>query len=115
MDFFNTVNTQHITCWFCGKFIIINNHGGDMGQTYGVPVNEIVEGIKHGVRKVNETLILSALPAEPKASKRAAQISLIALVASFKNLRGSKLAVFSIKCLTMSQRYLSGELDAKIK
>jgi fructose-bisphosphate aldolase class II len=32
---------------------IINNHGGDMGQTYGVPVNEIVEGIKHGVRKVN--------------------------------------------------------------
>jgi hypothetical protein len=34
--------------------------------------------------------ILSALPAEPKASKRAAQISLIALVASFKNLRGSK-------------------------
>jgi fructose/tagatose bisphosphate aldolase len=48
MDFFNTVNTQYITCWFCGKF-----HGGDMGQTYGVPVNEIVEGIKHGVRKVN--------------------------------------------------------------
>ncbi|OUD14407.1 class II fructose-bisphosphate aldolase [Thioflexithrix psekupsensis] len=32
---------------------IINNYGGDMGQTYGVPVNEIVEGIKHGVRKVN--------------------------------------------------------------
>jgi len=24
-----------------------------MGQTYGVPVSEIVEGIKHGVRKVN--------------------------------------------------------------
>ncbi len=32
---------------------IINNFGGDMGQTYGVPVEEIVEGIKHGVRKVN--------------------------------------------------------------
>jgi len=32
---------------------IINNYGGDMGQTYGVPVEEIVEGIKHGVRKVN--------------------------------------------------------------
>ncbi len=32
---------------------IINNYGGDMGQTYGVPVTEIVEGIKHGVRKVN--------------------------------------------------------------
>ena len=32
---------------------IINNYGGDMGQTYGVPVAEIVEGIKNGVRKVN--------------------------------------------------------------
>ena len=32
---------------------IINNYGGDMGVTYGVPVAEIVEGIKHGVRKVN--------------------------------------------------------------
>lgn len=32
---------------------IINNFGGDMGQTYGVPVEEIQEGIKHGVRKVN--------------------------------------------------------------
>ncbi len=32
---------------------IINEFGGDMGQTYGVPVEEIVEGIKHGVRKVN--------------------------------------------------------------
>jgi len=32
---------------------IINQYGGDMGETYGVPVEEIVEGIKHGVRKVN--------------------------------------------------------------
>lgn len=32
---------------------IINNYGGDMGQTYGVPVEEIQEGIKNGVRKVN--------------------------------------------------------------
>ncbi len=32
---------------------IINNYGGDMGQTYGVPVEEIQEGIKHGVRKIN--------------------------------------------------------------
>jgi len=31
----------------------INAYGGDMGQTYGVPVEEIVEGIKNGVRKVN--------------------------------------------------------------
>ncbi len=32
---------------------IINDYGGDMGSTYGVPVEEIVEGIKSGVRKVN--------------------------------------------------------------
>ena len=32
---------------------IINEFGGDIGETYGVPVEEIVEGIKHGVRKVN--------------------------------------------------------------
>ena len=32
---------------------IINDHGGDMGKTYGVPVEEVQEGIKHGVRKVN--------------------------------------------------------------
>ena len=32
---------------------IINQYGGTMGETYGVPVEEIVEGIKHGVRKVN--------------------------------------------------------------
>ena len=32
---------------------IINQFGGDMGQTYGVPVEEICEGIKYGVRKIN--------------------------------------------------------------
>ncbi len=32
---------------------VINDFGGTMPQTYGVPVEEIVEGIKHGVRKVN--------------------------------------------------------------
>jgi len=32
---------------------IINSYGGDMGETYGVPVEEIIEGIKSGVRKVN--------------------------------------------------------------
>lgn len=31
----------------------INDYGGDIPQTYGVPVEEIVEGIKYGVRKVN--------------------------------------------------------------
>lgn len=32
---------------------IINEYGGEMGETYGVPVEEIVKGIKSGVRKVN--------------------------------------------------------------
>src|SRR6185436_86029 len=31
----------------------IRDFGGDMKETYGVPVEEIQEGIKHGVRKVN--------------------------------------------------------------
>jgi fructose-bisphosphate aldolase class II len=32
---------------------VINEYGGEIPQTYGVPVDEIVEGIKYGVRKVN--------------------------------------------------------------
>lgn len=32
---------------------IINEFGGDMPQTYGVPIEEIERGIKNGVRKVN--------------------------------------------------------------
>ncbi|WP_341503019.1 class II fructose-bisphosphate aldolase [Gallaecimonas sp. GXIMD4217] len=32
---------------------VINDFGGEIPETYGVPVEEIVEGIKHGVRKVN--------------------------------------------------------------
>ena len=32
---------------------IINDNGGEIPETYGVPVAEIVEGIKYGVRKVN--------------------------------------------------------------
>jgi fructose-bisphosphate aldolase class II len=32
---------------------IINEFGGNMPQTYGVPVEEIQKGIRHGARKVN--------------------------------------------------------------
>jgi fructose-bisphosphate aldolase class II len=32
---------------------IIRDYGGDMKETYGVPVEEIQRGIKHGVRKIN--------------------------------------------------------------
>ena len=32
---------------------VINEFGGEIPETYGVPVEEIQEGIRHGVRKVN--------------------------------------------------------------
>jgi fructose-bisphosphate aldolase class II len=32
---------------------VIREHGGAMKETYGVPVSEIQEAIKHGVRKIN--------------------------------------------------------------
>ena len=32
---------------------IINKYGGKIKQTYGVPIEEIQRGIKHGVRKIN--------------------------------------------------------------
>jgi fructose-bisphosphate aldolase class II len=32
---------------------MINQYGGQMKQTFGVPVEEIQEAIKHGVRKIN--------------------------------------------------------------
>jgi fructose-bisphosphate aldolase class II len=32
---------------------VINEYGGAIPETYGVPVAEIIEGIKYGVRKVN--------------------------------------------------------------
>ena len=32
---------------------VINKYGGEMPQTWGVPVEDIQRGIKHGVRKIN--------------------------------------------------------------
>ena len=32
---------------------VINDNGGEIPETYGVPVEQIQEGIRHGVRKVN--------------------------------------------------------------
>ncbi|MET0210607.1 MAG: class II fructose-bisphosphate aldolase, partial [Burkholderiaceae bacterium] len=32
---------------------IIRDHGGEIKETYGVPVEEICQGIRHGVRKIN--------------------------------------------------------------
>ncbi len=32
---------------------VINEYGGEIPETYGVPIAEIQQGIKHGVRKIN--------------------------------------------------------------
>ncbi|WP_297424888.1 class II fructose-bisphosphate aldolase [uncultured Acinetobacter sp.] len=32
---------------------VINQYGGNIGETYGVPVEQLVDAIKHGVRKIN--------------------------------------------------------------
>jgi fructose-bisphosphate aldolase class II len=111
---------------------IINNHGGDMGQTYGVPVNEIVEGIKHGVRKVNidtdlrmastgavrKHLIENTSNFDPrKFLKEATNAMSDICAARFESFgsagQASKIKVSSLD--TMSQRYASGELDAQVK
>ena len=110
---------------------IINNYGGDMGQTYGVPVDEIVEGIKNGVRKVNiDTDLRMAstgsvrkfLADNPsnfdprkflKASTEAMKEICKARYESFGCAgHASKINVQSLE--TMIGRYVSGELDPKI-
>jgi fructose/tagatose bisphosphate aldolase len=48
---------------------IIREFGGDMKETYGVPVEEIQEGIKYGVRKINiDTDIRLAMTGAMRAS-----------------------------------------------
>jgi len=36
-----------------GWLAVIREHGGKIKETYGVPIEEIRRGIRHGVRKVN--------------------------------------------------------------
>jgi len=49
---------------------IINEFGGEMPTTFGVPVEELQRGIKHGVRKVNiDTDLRCARPAQGKAAR----------------------------------------------
>jgi fructose-bisphosphate aldolase class II len=48
---------------------LIRENGGQMKETYGVPVEEIQEGIRHGVRKVNiDTDIRLAMTAAMRRS-----------------------------------------------
>ncbi len=110
---------------------IINNYGGDMGQTYGVPVAEITEGIKHGVRKVNidtdlrmaSTGAVRKFLAENTANfdprkflKEATNAMSDICAARFESFgsagQASKIKVISLE--KMSNNYTNGKLNAKI-
>jgi len=111
---------------------IINSHGGEMGQTYGVPVEEILEGIKNGVRKVNIDTdlrmastgavrkFLAENPAnfDPRKFLKASTEAMKGICkARFESFgcagHASKIKVKSLEAMFMS--YAAGELDAKIK
>ena len=110
---------------------IINDYGGDMGETYGVPVEEICEGIKHGVRKVNidtdlrmaSTGAIRKFMAENKSNFDPRKF-LKASTAAMKDIckaryesfgcagHASKIKPASLE--DMFKRYESGELDARV-
>ncbi len=110
---------------------IINEYGGDMGETYGVPVEEIVEGIKNGVRKVNidtdlrmaSTGAVRKFLAENKkefdprkflkaATKAMAEICKARYEAFGAAGQASKIKPMSLEA--MSKHYAKGELDPKV-
>jgi fructose-bisphosphate aldolase class II len=110
---------------------MINEYGGDMGQTYGVPVEEIVEGIKHGVRKVNidTDLRMASTGAirkhlhenpsnfDPRKFLQAATKGMKDICKARYEAFGtagnaSKISALSLDAMT--DRYLSGELDPKV-
>lgn len=110
---------------------IINEYGGGMGQTYGVPVEEIVEGIKYGVRKINidTDLRMASTGAirrhfhnhnadfDPRKYLSAAtnamkDICLSRYEAFGAAGQGSKIKAVSLD--EMSARYERGELDPKV-
>ncbi|MBT8422319.1 MAG: fructose-bisphosphate aldolase class II, partial [Gammaproteobacteria bacterium] len=111
---------------------IINDHGGDMGETYGVPVEEIQEGIKHGVRKVNiDTDLRMAStgairkffhdnPAEfdPRKYFRAAKDAMrdicVARYEAFGT-AGNAPRIKPVSLADMTSRYETGELDPTVK
>jgi fructose-bisphosphate aldolase class II len=110
---------------------IINNYGGDMGQTYGVPVEEIAEGIKNGVRKVNidTDLRMASTGAvrrflqenpsvfDPRKFLKEATKGMMEICKARYEVFGSAGMASKITAISldnMSKRYASGELDPKI-
>jgi fructose-bisphosphate aldolase, class II len=111
---------------------MIREYGGQIKETYGVPVSEIVEGIKNGVRKINiDTDIRLAMtatirkemahhPAEfdPRAFLKAATIAARSVCKSRFEAFGSAGQASKIKVIsldTMAARYAKGEYAAIIK
>ena len=111
---------------------MIREYGGQIKETYGVPVSEIVEGIKNGVRKINiDTDIRLAMtatirkemahhPAEfdPRAFLKAATIAARSVCKSRFEAFGSAGQASKIKVISldnMASRYAKGEFAAIIK
>ena len=110
---------------------IINEFGGVIPETYGVPVAEIQEGIKNGVRKVNidTDLRLASTGAirrflannksefDPRkylaASTKAMKEIVVARYEAFGTAgHGAKIKPISLE--KMAERYASGELDPRL-
>jgi fructose-bisphosphate aldolase class II len=109
---------------------IINQYGGKMKPTWGVPVEEIQRGIKHGVRKINIDTdnrmamtgqirkVLSENPAEfdPRKYLKPAMEAMTKLCKQRLEEFGTAGQAAKIKVLStsaMAKRYASGELDPK--
>ena len=110
---------------------VINEFGGEIPETYGVPVEQIVEGIKHGVRKVNIDTdlrlastgavrrFMAENPAEFDPRKYLAKTTAamteicIARYEAFGT-AGNASKIKAISLDDMFARYDSGELAAKI-
>jgi len=111
---------------------IIRQHGGEMKETYGVPVEEIQEGIKNGVRKVNiDTDIRLAMTgairrhmAQDKSNFDPRKFLLVATAAA-KDICKARFEAFGcagqagkikpIQLDDMAARYAKGELNPVIK
>ena len=110
---------------------IINKYGGEIPETYGVPVEQICEGIKHGVRKINidTDLRLASTGAVRRylAENPAAfdpRSYLKETITAMKDIAMARYKAFGtagnaskMKALNldaMTARYDSGELDPKI-
>jgi fructose-bisphosphate aldolase class II len=107
---------------------IINAYGGQMPQTWGVPVEEIQRGIKHGVRKINIDTdnrmamtgavrkLLAEKPGEfdPRAWLKPAKEAMRKLCVERYQQFGCEGQASKIRPLStaqMAQRYASGELN----